>query len=320
MTILTIRPLRIRAATALLKPGVLDSILRSTCRLLAEAAKCQAGELCAKEGRDPIILWTGFGQGECSQLRACRTACDIVRRLELRELKLARQHGVALCPHIGIASDGRDGAADSGDGRVLDRAQILRQANQLYGTTILVDSIVAAGAERRMALRQVDRIRAGGHGLLRGPEATAVTGIAAAKLGVFASTPGTIHEVLGPQGVVPVGRRSAAVAFEGALELYQAGAWSNAAAVFSLLATGTRPDPLAGLYLHKCRQHEEEDQRLARALACESPVPAVSSESSADSLAGSVGPRPEAPSTPAAPPAPSAASGERPHPKGAGEI
>jgi len=271
MTVLTIRPLRIRAAASLLKKGVLDSILQATCRVLAEAAACQAGEFSAREGRDPVILWTKFGKGESSQLRACRTAWDIVQRLTRQEARLARQHGVALCAHIGIASDGRDGAVGQGDGRVVDRAQVLRQANRLYGTTILVDGIVAAGAERRMALREVDRVGLGGHSLLRGPEAAAIAGITTAELSAFAPSPAGIHEVLGPQAVVPVGRRSAAVAFGGALDLYHAGEWSQAAVIFALLAGGTRPDPLAGFYLRKCRQHEGEARHLAAALASEAP-------------------------------------------------
>jgi hypothetical protein len=308
MTVLTIRPLRIRAAAAFIEPNVLDTILHATCRLLKEAAACQAGELSAKEGRDPVILWTRFGKGEPSQLRACRTAWDIVQRLARQQVNLARKHGVVLCPHIGIASDGRDGAAGQGDGRVIDRAQVLRQANRLYGTTILVDGVVAAAAQRRMALREVDRVGPGGHSLLRGPEATAVAGIAAAQLGAFAATPGGIHELLGPQGVVPVSRRSAAVAFGGALDLYQAGEWSKAATIFSLLADGSRPDPLAGLYLRKCRQHAEEDQRLLEALGGEEAAAAAPVERLGDEIEHSGGPLP------------SGGSGQRPHPSGSGEI
>ncbi len=294
MTVLTIRPLRIRAAATLLKQGVLDSILQTTCRMLAEAATCQAGEFSGREGRDPVILWTKFGKGEASQLRACRTAWDIVQRLARQETRLAREYGVALCPHIGIASDGRDGTVGQGDGRVVDRAQVLRQANRLYGTTILVDGVVAAGAERRMALREVDRPGMRGHSLLRGPEAAAIAGVTNAQLGAFAPAPGGIHELLGPQAVVPVGRRSAAVAFGGALELYHAGDWSQAAVVFALLAGGTRPDPLAAFYLRKCRQHEEEARRLALALATESSVAGAPSAASGGSGARSGGVLPSA--------------------------
>jgi len=287
MTVLTLRPFRVRAAEAMLGHGALASVLEAVHRRVSEAAVCQAGEMITEggpdgEARDFAVVWRSRPKGEAPPLRACRAALDIVHRLARQEAVVARQHGVVLCPHIGIASDGRDGVGPVGDSRVLHRAQVLRMANRLYGTTILVDGIVGQIAARRMTFREVDCVSPGGHSLLRGPEASALADIAAGHLGVFGSAPGEVLELLGPQGAVPVARRSAAIAFDAARKLYEAGEWSKAALVFTLLTQGTRPDPLAELYLRKCRQHEEEDCKLAVALAGGTAVPASNRRRAAD--------------------------------------
>ncbi len=274
MTILTLRPFRVRAAEGMLGPGALASVLEAVRRRVSEAAACQAGEMVAENApgdpvRDFAVVWRSRPKGETPPLRACRAALDIVHRLARQEIGIARQHGIALCLHIGIASDGKDGAGPVGDTRVAQRAHLLRMANRLYGTTILVDAVVGEMAARRMAFREVDRMSTGGHSLLRGPEASALANIAVGHLGVFGSAPGGVFELMGLQGALAPARRSAALAFDAARQLYEAGAWTKAAMIFALLAHGTRVDPLAELYLRKCRQHEEEARQLTRALAPE---------------------------------------------------
>jgi hypothetical protein len=267
MTVLTIRPLRIRAATGLLKPGQLASLLEMTQRMIKEAAACQAGELRAMEGQDPLVVWASRGRGEPPALRACRVAWDLARRCARKQVVAARQHGVVFCPGIGIAADDRYDDRGQGAGRTLERARLLQRANRLYGTTILVDAAVATAASRRMAFREVDRPGAGGHGLLRSREAFSRLRVTAEELASMDPHAGAIHELLGPRGTVPAARQSAAVAFQGALELYAAGQWSQAATLFHLLASGPCPDALAGLYLQKCRQHVREDEQVGALLA-----------------------------------------------------
>ncbi len=271
MTALSIRLLRVRAAAALLGPDALVALLEMTHRAITEAAESQGGRVQCDEGHDPVICWPGRPKGESPSVRACRAAWDLLRRFERLRGPVARTRGVAVRVAIGIAGDGKEDPRHDMDPRTLARARLLQRSNAYFGTTILLDAVTRALAARRMVCRRIDGLDQGGHSLIRSPEAVAATGITVEALLAFHPTTGGIYELLGPSGAISSARKSAAVAFEGALDLYGRGEWSKAATVFELLNEGAHPDPVARLYLHTCRRRERDDQWLFQALASTPP-------------------------------------------------
>lgn len=251
MTLLSIHLMGLRAAAATVGSEVLVGMFQGIYRQVVEMARTYGGKVRPEEGQDLLVLWE---QTDGSAPRtACRASWDLLRRMGRLQVSLVREHGVRLSPRAGLATDADDAGDGVPQGPTIARAQILQRASCLLGTSILLDGLTAAGATAGMELREIDQISATDPGILAAPEAQERTGISGLDLAVFEGVAGSIHELLGPKGEVPPGRLGAALAFRGGLELYRQGELQKAAAVLKLLAHAPRPDPIARLYLARCR-------------------------------------------------------------------
>lgn len=256
MTLLSVHLMGLRAAAATVGSEVLVGMFQRIYRQVVDMAMTYGGKVRPAEGQDLLVIWEE--SDDSAPRTACRASWDLLRRMGRLQVALVRECGIRLSPRAGLATGPTGSPDDAPDPNTAARAQILQRASCLLGTSILLDGVTAAGAAEGMELREIDQISSADPGILAGPEAGERTGIDRMDLAVFEGLAGSIHELLGPKGEVPPGRLGAAMAFRGGLELFRQGEFQKAAAVLNLLASAPRPDPIARLYLARCRAHEAQ--------------------------------------------------------------
>ncbi len=272
MIALSAHLISIRAATMALGPERLAAALARAYREVAEMAVATASRILPADPKGLTLIW---GEGYDVPADADQTLASVWAlraRLEgLREQFLA-DHGLALHPRFGVAMTNMNavnrtppeaGSGTSGPGHVIegpesviDRAHLLQQACQFYGASVLLDDTSARIGAAGMQIREVDRLGEDGEALLLSHEALSATMLDFRDVQAYQNECSAVHELLGPRGEVPVDRMGAVMAMQGALELYRQGEWKKAAAVLALLASDLNSNPLASIYLDRCKARE----------------------------------------------------------------
>ncbi len=239
MTLASLHLIGVRPLLSRLEPGHLVALIGRLYRAVSHAAARHGAFPRSGRGSDLVLVWNSARGPEGDGPVACRVIWDLVGGLRGLESEVRHQYGVALSPRAGIASQDTLPGPEPVPPEVEMRAHLLQRATPTYGTRVLVDGTTAATATRVMELREVDALSSPGDASPTPPRRES-----------------TIHRILGPRGEVPAEQLGAAVALGGALELYRLGEWSKAAAVLELLSRGPTPDPLARLYLERCRRRQ----------------------------------------------------------------
>ncbi len=263
MIALSAHLISIRAALMAVGSERLAALLSRAYREVAEIAVATEGQILPLDARGLSIIWgesDGLPQDALPQdaIGKVESVWDLLGRLEALRESFLREEGLPMSPRFGIAMT-NGGSRERGRSRVeegpesvIDRAHLLQRAGLFYQSPVLLDDASARVGSSHMQIREIDRLTGDGDALLLSPEARKVTMLSLEEVHAYQGACEAVHELMGPRGRVSPDRMGAAMAMQGALELYRQGEWNKAAAVLTLLASDTRPNPLARIYLKRC--------------------------------------------------------------------
>jgi adenylate cyclase len=195
----------------------------------------EGGTLDKYEGDAIIAFWNAPLDQADHRLRACRAALRCQERLaELGphfEAKIGRPLAMRIGLNSGAAVVGNMGSRRRFDytamGDTVNLASRLEGAGKLYKASILAGEETCVGIRDELVVREVDTIRVVGK-----------------------KKPVAVSEIIGEKGRVGEARMERLRIFARAQEAYKKREWEAAAALFA----GLEGDPLAELYLARCRE------------------------------------------------------------------
>lgn len=259
MIALSAHLISIRAASMAVGSERLARLLSRAYREVAEVAVASDGQILPVDARGLSIIWGEDDRLPENAIAKVEAVWDLLGRIEALRGRFLHEDGLLLAPRFGIAMTNEGsrwpGRSRVGEGpeSVIDRAHLLQRAGLFYQAPVLLDDTSARIGAAQMQVREIDRLTEDGEALLFSPEARRATMLPLEDLRAYQRACEAVHELMGPRGQVSAGRMGAATAMQGALELYRQGEWSKAAAVLALLASDARPNPLAQIYLDRCR-------------------------------------------------------------------
>ena len=259
MIALSAHLISIRAALMAVGSDRLAVLLSRAYREVAEIAVATEGQILPLDARGLSIIWgesDGLPQDAIGKVEA---VWDLLGRMEVLRERFLREEGLPMSPRFGIAMTNESSRergrsrVEEGPESVIDRAHLLQRAGLFYQSPVLLDDTSARVGSVHMQIREIDRLTGDGDALLFSPEARKVTMLSLEEVHAYQGACEAVHELMGPRGRVSPDRMGAAMAMQGALELYRQGEWNKAAAVLTLLASDASPNPLAHIYLERCR-------------------------------------------------------------------
>jgi adenylate cyclase len=218
-----------------LSPEDLVALLNEYLSEMTDIILSEGGTLDKYEGDAIIAFWNAPLDQPDHRLRACRAALRCQKRLaELGphfEAKIGRPLAMRIGLNSGSAVVGNMGSRRRFDytamGDTVNLASRLEGAGKLYRVSILAGEETYSGIKDAVVAREVDTIRVVGK-----------------------KKPVSVYEIIGEKGRVGEAEIERLRIFARAQEAYRRREWEAAAALF----TGLEGDPLAELYLARCRE------------------------------------------------------------------
>jgi adenylate cyclase len=218
-----------------LSPEDLVGLLNAYLSEMTDIILDLGGTLDKYEGDAIIAFWNAPLDLPDHALRACRAALRCQRRLAERREDFRVRYGHEVRMRIGVNSGpavvGNMGSERRFDytamGDTMNLASRLEGAGKVYGVSTLVGEETERRVRDEILAREVDVIRVVGK-----------------------KQPIRVFELLGEKGTVPAEELEKAARFGRALETYRAQRFSEAAAMFEVIAG----DPVAAVYAGRARQ------------------------------------------------------------------